>query len=155
MRLVLDASVVLKWYVPESDSTIALALRDWIHARARQVVAPRFFYIEAASILWKKQVLRHELSPELARQMLDEIRHLTLHVVEDQFLLAQAYAIAGHYLITPYDALYIAAAVEENCPLVTADEALIRKLKNHPHADSLMKLSDWKKLQSPQECSSK
>jgi predicted nucleic acid-binding protein len=144
MRLVLDASVVLKWYVPENESLKAQNLQRWIHEHGRQVFVPQFFYLETTSILWKKQVLRKELSAELAQAIRQSIHQLSFHVLEDRSLLTQAAGLAEKYHVTPYDGLYVAAAIEEGCSFITADQKLVNKLKAHPHAEAFISLADWK-----------
>ena len=40
-------------------------------------------------------------------------------------------AIARAYKITIYDALYVALAEQVGYPLITADEVMVKKLKDH------------------------
>jgi predicted nucleic acid-binding protein len=47
---VVDASVGIKWMLPEPHSAEALRL----HAPTHQLHGPAFFTIELANILWKK-----------------------------------------------------------------------------------------------------
>ena len=49
----------------------------------------------------------------------------------DGNLLRKANAIAWAYKITIYDALYVALAEQIGYPLITADEAMVKKLKGH------------------------
>jgi predicted nucleic acid-binding protein len=48
-RLVIDASVAVKWVVEEEGTAEALAL-----LRASKLVAPELLVAECANILWKK-----------------------------------------------------------------------------------------------------
>jgi predicted nucleic acid-binding protein len=54
---VVDASVVIKWFVPEVHSDAARRLLE----RSHQYVAPDLLYAETANAIWKK-VRRGELS---------------------------------------------------------------------------------------------
>jgi predicted nucleic acid-binding protein len=45
-------------------------------------------------------------------------------------LVEPAYELACRYRITVYDALFVAAAVRCDCPLVTADAALASSAKS-------------------------
>jgi predicted nucleic acid-binding protein len=45
--------------------------------------------------------------------------------------LRKANAIAWAYKITVYDALYVALAEQLGYPMITADDALIKRLKGH------------------------
>ena len=58
-RLVIDASIAVKWVVPEPDCDRAEALRD------HPLVAPDLLFAECANVLWKK-VRRGELSKDEA-----------------------------------------------------------------------------------------
>ena len=57
-RLVVDASVAIKWVVEEEGSEAAAGLLD-----GSTLAAPDFLIPECANILWKK-VRRGELAPE-------------------------------------------------------------------------------------------
>ena len=50
MALIIDASVAFKWYVPEVDSQIALALLD----RPDELVAPELILIEVINAMWAR-----------------------------------------------------------------------------------------------------
>ena len=56
MKWVIDASVVAKWFAPESDSAKAEELQD------DELHAPDLLFAETANILWEKQV-RREMNP--------------------------------------------------------------------------------------------
>lgn len=43
MKYVLDASVALKWVLPEANSDKALALRDAFDRQVDELIAPHFF----------------------------------------------------------------------------------------------------------------
>ena len=49
MALVVDASVVLKWYVAEDESTEALRLLDG----EKKLIAPELVVAEVANIVWR------------------------------------------------------------------------------------------------------
>ena len=48
---VVDASVGIKWFVPESEAAIAQRWQDPAH----QLHMPTFFDVEVANIVWKKR----------------------------------------------------------------------------------------------------
>jgi predicted nucleic acid-binding protein len=48
--LVVDASVVIKWFVPEPGSAAARQLLGQDH----EFYAPDFLFAETANVLWKK-----------------------------------------------------------------------------------------------------
>jgi predicted nucleic acid-binding protein len=62
---VVDASVAIKWYVPEVHSETAACLLDGTH----QIMAPDLLLPEFGNILWKK-VQRGQISVETSRTIL-------------------------------------------------------------------------------------
>jgi predicted nucleic acid-binding protein len=51
---VVDASVVLKWFLPEKDSGLADSLlEDFLNGDA-ELIAPDLILLEAANALWKR-----------------------------------------------------------------------------------------------------
>ena len=63
---------------------------------------------------------------------LEALQDLHLETRPPEFdTLRKANAIAWAYKITIYDALYVALAEQVGYPLITADEAMIKKLTGH------------------------
>jgi predicted nucleic acid-binding protein len=120
VTLVVDASVAVKWVLPEPGSDQAAALRT----EEPDVIAPSLIVAEIGNALWKS-ALRKDLSRSEA---LDALRIATAHFnrligFEDLAADAMALAIDGRHPV--YDCLYLALARRENAALVTADEAMI------------------------------
>ena len=55
MNYVLDASVALKWVLPEADSDKARRLRDDSRNRVRSLLVPDFFPVEIAHALTRAE----------------------------------------------------------------------------------------------------
>jgi predicted nucleic acid-binding protein len=124
-KLVVDASVAVKWYVPEIGSTQASMLLQ----SAARLVAPDLLIAEFGNILWKK-VRRDELTAEEAHDIVDAFVTVPPVVIRPSTsLLRGALEIANGLQRPVYDALYLALAVAENCTLVTADDALVRAIR--------------------------
>jgi predicted nucleic acid-binding protein len=115
-RLVVDASVVLKWFLPEALSEAALRLA----ASDRVFLAPELLGAEVANALWKKQ-LRREVEGTYAAGILENLRRVAIETFTLMPLLPAAFAIASAAGHSVYDCLYLALADRENCPVVTAD----------------------------------
>ena len=89
-RVVVDASVGLKWYVTEIFSGVAARLlgEEFEHH------VPSHVYVEVASTLWKKVVLRGELAEDQARDVrgaVDEVpvvSHPTAGLLDEAFEIA-------------------------------------------------------------------
>ena len=119
MKVVVDASVAVKWLFTEDGTAEArqlLAHRIALHA-------PDFVLTEAANVIWKK-VRRREVAD--AQPYFEELARLGNAVVlsPSADLVAHAAAIAIEIDHPVYDCLYLACAEVEGAPLVTADHRL-------------------------------
>lgn len=123
-RLVVDASVAVPWAVPEPGDEAALRIRDAFAAGRVELLAPGLFVAEAANALWKKCRLRGELTEQEARHALGLLLAALPELVPEAPLAPQAMELAITYRHPVYDCLYVALALRERCPLVTADGAL-------------------------------
>jgi predicted nucleic acid-binding protein len=118
-RLAVDASVAVKWFVPEIHSEAALRLLK----EERDLLVPDLVWGEVGNILWKKKQ-RGEITDENARFILQQLGRFNLVVHSSQELADTAWALASRLKRTFYDSLYLALAERQGCPLVTADRRL-------------------------------
>ncbi len=100
---VVDARVVLKWFVPEPDSAAARRLLDAGH----QYVAPDLLFAEVGNAVWKR-VRRDELSSEEGRQLIADLEKVAVETLANRGLISDACAIAMANGQTVYDSLYLA-----------------------------------------------
>jgi len=124
---VVDASVVLKYYVPEELSDRAARLLNSLASREVALWAPSVLWLEVASALCKKQ-RRGELGADRVRQVSREAIRLPIRLVDEVDLVVDALEIALSAYCSVYDAVYIARARRQNLPLLTADDRLVRTL---------------------------
>jgi predicted nucleic acid-binding protein len=124
---VVDASVGIKLFLvePLTDRADALFARLTDDPPARFYV-PDLFYIECANILWK-YVRRFGYPAEEARRDIADLVRLPLQGVPMAALAGPALELATAHGSTAYDAAYVALAQQLELPLVTADEALVRR----------------------------
>lgn len=121
---VIDASVAVKWFVPEPHSREAAALLD----PTLTLHAPDLLFAEVSNALWKK-TRRRELRPGEARLVLRGLDSVPLVVTPIRQLAAGALDLALEAGCTVYDAVYLALAVHHDCRLVTADQRLGRLIR--------------------------
>ena len=120
--LVIDASIAVKWVVEEDGTVEALALR-----RDTRLIAPELLVAECANILWKK-VQRNELSKEEALVAARLLEAAEIELSPTRAWLEAATRLAIELDHPAYDCLYLAAAIENDCPFVTADARFLNKL---------------------------
>jgi predicted nucleic acid-binding protein len=124
---VLDASVVVKWFVPEIHSDAARRLLVLPH----EYVAPDLLFAETANTIWKK-IRRGELTAEEGPQLVADIGRIAVETVSCRALAEDAHALANATGRTVYDSMYVVLAVRLNTRSVTADDRLEAALKMIP-----------------------
>ncbi len=124
-KIVVDASVAVKWYVPETGSAEASVLIE----EDAQRLAPDLLAAELANTLWKK-VRRGELDAAEAAEIVDAfVSACPVALIPTSPYLNAACDLAIRYQRTVYDALYLALALAEDGTLVTADARFAAGLK--------------------------
>jgi predicted nucleic acid-binding protein len=131
---VVDASTVVKLFLAEAHSDRAIALFALLAADPGVVFhVPDLLYAECANIFWK-QCQRGSCSPAKAQTDVAALRALRLTSTPTYELAEEALALAQAGGITAYDACYVALAVRQGVPLITADQKLVQKLASTAHA---------------------
>lgn len=132
MKYVLDASVALKWVLPETDSDKADVLRDRLERRIDDFLAPDIFAAEVGHAITKAE-RRRLITPSQGSHLLSDILGTLPQLVPSLPLVPEAYALASAARISFYDCLYVALAEREGCQFITGDARLIGVLqKDHP-----------------------
>lgn len=126
-RLVIDASVAAKWFLPEKDSDKAIRLLDGRH----QLLALDLIYAEYGNILWKHHI-RDSLAPVEAINAIERFLRVPLQLHPSQVLLPRALSLAIQTRRTVYDCLYLALAMDADTVMVTADQRLVNALAGGP-----------------------
>lgn len=116
MNLVVDASVAIKWFAPESLSQEAERLLDGGDA----LFAPDLLLLECGNIIWKK-VRLGELARLDGDAALAALRSGPIDLIETRPLVERALHLAHEIDHPPYDCLYLAAAEAVEAVVVTAD----------------------------------
>lgn len=122
---VLDASVVIKWFIQEEGSDHALQLREEFYAGERELVVPDLLLYEIANALRYNPSFSADEIKESVRTLLD----MEMEIITPTYsLLAKAIELAKDLDVTCYDAAYLALAEELGFEFITADERLYKKV---------------------------
>jgi len=117
---VVDASVALKWVIPEVLSDRAARLLDDGDA----LVAPEMLLVEVANALWRK-LTRREITGREADRALELLSESGLDLTPATPLVGRALDLARMLQHPVYDCVYLALAERERATLVSADTRLV------------------------------
>jgi predicted nucleic acid-binding protein len=130
--LVIDASVAVKLLVEEPLSDRARTLFRRLESEpGLRFWAPDHLYAECANVLWK-YVRRFGYAPTSARDKITDFSALPFQTVSTRQLAGVSLDLAVEWNVAVYDASYLALALGLGAPLVTADEALLAKVRGGP-----------------------
>jgi predicted nucleic acid-binding protein len=129
VNLVIDASVLIKFYVPEMLSDKAEQLLNRVEQGEMLLLAPDLIFPEAGNIFWKKQLMK-ELSRSEVHEITDAIVSLPLKIEASKLLLPLAIDIGIAYCIIVYDAIYVSLARVYEAKMITADRKLTSNLRD-------------------------
>ena len=126
---VVDASVVVKWLVTEEWSDESSRLLD----AGLTLIAPELVFAEASNALWAMH-RRGDLSRDDLSDATDLLRSAPLSVpVSMRRLAAGAVRLAVDLGHPAYDCYYLALAMQEQYPVVTADARFHERVREHPY----------------------
>ena len=140
MKLVVDASVALKWLVPEEDSDMA----DRLLTQNHEIHAPRLMVLEAANALWRKATFQGLMDIQQAEARLESLLSMTMIVWNsDEIVGVDALRIAAALRHPAYDCVYLDLARHIGATLVTADERFMNLVVSTEHEETVMLLSHF------------
>jgi predicted nucleic acid-binding protein len=132
---VVDASVAVKWMLPEPLAAEAARLQSPQH----ELHAPSFLEVELANVLWKK--LRQGLLTRAeADAFIAQLPNLALTRHADSPLIPAAFDLAHRTGRTVYDCVYLALAIQLRSRMVTTDDRLFNSLAGTPYAVFVLRL---------------
>lgn len=126
MSLVIDASVAIKWVIPEEHSNVARALRTEV------LIAPAIWTAEVGNVLWR-HVVHGEIGPEEAVYFLSRLRAAPVMIADLDSDIEAALSLAVELNHPIYDCLYLALALRENTHVVTADKRFVALASKRAH----------------------
>lgn len=137
-KIVADASVILKWVLPdtnEKDVEAALQLREMAIDGQIMILAPTLLLFEVGNILTIKE-------PTIAEKMIQQIMSFQLYERPwTNAWLSETLALTKKYKVTFYDAAYHALALTEAAVFVTGDSKYVNKTEA---VGNVVLLSNWR-----------
>jgi predicted nucleic acid-binding protein len=135
-EVVLDASVVLKWFHTEGEGRVEAArkLRSRFEAGELHVLAPPLLWLEAVNVAARSR----RWSPGRLDQLSGALPDLGFELVEPELYAVAAWTARG---LTAYDATYVALAELTGVQLVTDEAEIVRLAGNQ--AVALTDVSTW------------
>ena len=134
---VVDASVVIKWFIDEVHAEAARHLQ----ADHYDLLAPALLWPECGNILWKK-VRRGELTFDEARLIWGGLEQQPISIFPSNLVIEPALEVAFDTNRTVYDCYYLALAMLTECQLVTADQRLFNALQDGSYGTHLCWVGD-------------
>ena len=135
--IVVDASVAVKWLIPEAHHVEARRILTSAYARS----APDLIWPEVGNVLWK-QWRRGDLTASATQEMLGQFQRFPVQIEPMRHLTPRAVAIAQETARSVYDCTYLALALERGRHLVTADRRFYNALQGTPYADTMLWVED-------------
>lgn len=127
--VILDSSVIAKWFFPEEHSKEALRIKDDFASNAITVSVPLLLYYEINNLL-KTATKSFRIPASDALSVYEAFLKLDFIVYSSEDLMTKALKKAIEFDISSYDASYIVLADYLEKPLYTADQKLLSKIKN-------------------------
>ena len=136
---IVDASVAVKWFVAETDSSVA----DELSANNHRLFAPRLILTEVANTLGRKAMAGLMTAAEACVYLRSLPNYFNGILAVDELIepaLRNACAIR-HPI---YDLIYLESARSLDAQLVTADRRFTAKIAGTDLARHVTLLSDWR-----------
>lgn len=138
-KIVVDTSVLIKWIKTKDEELLVEARRllRQVETKSINVHVPALLLYEVGNIL----LLKTNLDPSELEKAIDALEALPFVVAPPATPLLQCAARVGkEFILTFYDASFLALAVELDCPLVTADGRFFDRTKSLPRVRHLSKV---------------
>ena len=128
-RIVINASVVLKWYLSdEKHGYTALQILDKYVSYEIEILAPSLLEYEVLNGLFIARK-RGRIQEEMVVTAVEGFLSLEIQQKDISFFYPEVLHFSESYNLSIYDASYLAVANEEGALLVTADKNLYNKVK--------------------------
>ncbi len=128
IRRVVDTSVAVAWYLPESFSAAARRWQRQMLEGTAELVVPSLHYWEFANVM-RTRVRRRELDADSAAEIYSLHLDAPMLIIEPE--RGSVLSIALKYDATAYDAVYLSLSISNDIPFLTGERpttSWIRKL---------------------------
>ena len=137
MRLVVDASVAVKWVLRDQPNEThvdrALALLGAVSRQSATAVEPVHWVAEVVGVVTR-------LKPDRAPATIALVTHSRFATTASRAVYRRAAELSATLKHHLFDTLYHAVALEEGATLITADETYFNKAKS---AGGIVQLADF------------
>lgn len=137
MRLVIDASVVTKWFLPDAEKEPhvdqALALLEDVRTGRVSPLQPPHWLAEVSAVITR-------LRPGIAEDAIQLLDTLDLPIMGEADVYRRASRISRELEHHLFDTLYHAVALEHDGILISADDHYIRKASR---LGRIVPLANW------------
>lgn len=128
-KIVVDASIVAKWFSEEENTAKAVQYKEGHLDGSIDLVAPALLLYEVANALNYKP----DFTEEDVKDSIGALTDLSLSIeLPTKEIMEKTISIARKYDLSIYDSSYVALAESLNIKMVTTDEKLWEKIKEHP-----------------------
>ena len=128
-RMVIDASVVLKWYLTDEELGVkAISLLGEYVSNELDILAPSLLEYEIMNGLMIAQK-RGRIKEEKILSAIEGFDNLGINLRNLSHLYPQVILFCKTYNRSVYDASYMALALDEGISLITADEGLFNSIR--------------------------
>jgi predicted nucleic acid-binding protein len=128
-RMVIDASVVLKWYLTDEELGVkAISLLGEYVSNELDILAPSLLEYEIMNGLMIAQK-RGRIKEEKILSAIEGFENLGINLRSLSHLYPQVIHFCKTFSRSVYDASYMALALDEGISLITADEGLFNSIR--------------------------
>lgn len=127
--IIIDSSIAAKWYLSDEYDDIAIKIKSDFEIKIITIKVPFLFCYEVSNIL-RTTSKQSRIDKDKCIKAYQNLLDLDFTTYFSKELYKDALAKALDLDITAYDASYVVLAESLKIPLYTADEKLVKKVKN-------------------------
>ena len=124
-NIIIDASVIVKWYIDENDSDKAEIIKEQFINEKINIIIPTLLNFEVLNALKYSKLFDLDELNSVGESI--ENYGFNIIMIRDE-IREKMIEFAINHNISIYDASYIALAEKFNTQLITADEKIVKKL---------------------------